>query len=301
MPRAWKISPGKGASHWEKCRDNGCILLGWRELANYRDYANPEDALKELRRIHGRGAKGASRGAAEMVCQFRKEIKEGDIIVANEGYRRIRGIGVVLSDYIPPASLKHPLPDEEWLPHARMVNWRFTDAVTMRDHFFVQRTLAPLNLDRCDEIWAKYTKKHAILSTKLEKLFTTLTEHTPALEAADIIEPPAKVEVTVTRVVRDTAVAAAVKRMHKNRCQICNKRIELADGLYYSEAHHIQPLGGEHKGPDVAGNILCVCPNHHAELDFGARRLVHSHLYHADEHDVVMEFINYHNNEVYRA
>jgi len=29
----------------------------------------------------------------------------------------------------------------------------------------------------------------------------------------------------------------------------------------------IQPLGGPHDGPDIAGIILCLCPNYHVLLD----------------------------------
>ena len=29
------------------------------------------------------------------------------------------------------------------------------------------------------------------------------------------------------------------------------------------------PLGGEHQGPDIRGNILILCPTHHAEFDYG--------------------------------
>jgi hypothetical protein len=289
MPKAWKIAPAKSASHWDLCHKKGCILLGWRELTNYSHYGN-EDAVFE--------ALGGGRGAAEMIWQFFDTIQDGDIIVANKGYRRIMGIGEVDGGYIPPKSHNHPAPNER-LPHARRVKWRVVTSVKMPDYFFPQRTLAPLGLDHCDEIRGKYAKRHPGEVAKLNKLFANLTDHALTLLATDL-EPPPKVEVTVCRIVRDTAVAAAVKRMHKHRCQICNRRIELSDG-WYSEAHHIQPLGGVHKGPDVKENILCVCPNHHAELDYGARRLVRSHLYDADGHDVGMKFINYHNEKIYRG
>src|SRR4051794_30190829 len=100
MPKAWKIAPGKGASHWELCREAACILLGWRELDDLRKYRTPADALKRLQKVHGVGAKGASRGAAEMVCQFLCDVKKDDVVVANNGYRGIAGIGVVVSGYL---------------------------------------------------------------------------------------------------------------------------------------------------------------------------------------------------------
>ena len=59
----------------------------------------------------------------------------------------------------------------------------------------------------------------------------------------------------------------------KHKCQICGMTLTIKDGKPYAEAHHIKPLGNPHNGPDVRGNILCVCPNHHVLLDYGAIKL----------------------------
>ena len=73
---------------------------------------------------------------------------------------------------------------------------------------------------------------------------------------------------TVQRIVRDTEQARRVKALHDHRCQVCGVRLEGAAGPY-AEAAHIRPLGAPHHGPDVPGNILCLCPNHHALFDHG--------------------------------
>ncbi|HEX8299529.1 MAG TPA: YDG/SRA domain-containing protein, partial [Rubricoccaceae bacterium] len=79
-------------------------------------------------------------------------------------------------------------------------------------------------------------------------------------------EPAPRVEVTVSRVVRDTAVTREVKRLHGYRCQMCGDRVETPSGPY-AEAAHIQPLGRPHDGPDTLANVLCLCPTHHAAFD----------------------------------
>jgi predicted restriction endonuclease len=89
-----------------------------------------------------------------------------------------------------------------------------------------------------------------------------------------------------------------VKRTHAHRCQICGERLELKGG-YYSEAHHVKPLG--RGGLDVTANIMCVCPNHHALLDHGAIPLDPKSLRKADHHEVAQENIDYHNREIYRG
>ncbi len=72
----------------------------------------------------------------------------------------------------------------------------------------------------------------------------------------------------VSRVIRDTKIGIHVKSLHGHRCQVCGVAIKTATGLY-AEAAHIRPLGRPHDGPDVVGNVLCLCPNHHAAFDKG--------------------------------
>jgi len=80
---------------------------------------------------------------------------------------------------------------------------------------------------------------------------------------------PDRGEVRVSRVIRDTAQARAVKALYDNRCQMCGTRLECPAGPY-SVAAHIRPLGAPHNGPDTKDNILCLCPNHHVLFDNGA-------------------------------
>ncbi len=81
---------------------------------------------------------------------------------------------------------------------------------------------------------------------------------------------PERRPTTTLRIVRNTAVATAVKALHDHRCQVCGVRLETPAGPY-AEGAHIRPLGSPHDGPDIAGNnIICLCPNHHALFDLGA-------------------------------
>jgi hypothetical protein len=112
---------------------------------------------------------------------------------------------------------------------------------------------------------------------------------------------PQRVETTISRIVRDTQLANLVKSLHKNCCQICGETIRLTDGSTYSEGHHLQPLGKPHYGPDVAENILCVCPNHHAACDFGAIQLAISGLRQIAGHNISEKYIAYHNAIIQRG
>jgi hypothetical protein len=118
------------------------------------------------------------------------------------------------------------------------------------------------------------------------------------------IEPPnptrgtARSEITTNRIIRDTKMTKKVKALHNHMCQICGDFIELPNGKRYVEAHHIIPLGTPHNGPDTPENIVVVCPNHHAMLDFGCVALSKSLLKAAVGHSISDLSISYHNKSV---
>jgi hypothetical protein len=87
--------------------------------------------------------------------------------------------------------------------------------------------------------------------------------------AIDLAEPPGRIKAETYRIIRDTKAARSLKRLYEHKCQICGTRIEVAPGAFYSEVHHIRPLGGKHKGLDATQNMLVLCPNHHAIFDLG--------------------------------
>ncbi|MBC8554203.1 MAG: HNH endonuclease [Candidatus Brocadiales bacterium] len=117
-------------------------------------------------------------------------------------------------------------------------------------------------------------------------------------ESADI-DPPKRVETTVYRILRDTPLARQLKELHKNRCQICGETIKLSNSKNYSEAHHIKPLGGVHRGPDVKENIIVLCPSHHVQCDYGAIELDLKKVRSIPGHRISSEFIDYHNGQIY--
>lgn len=65
---------------------------------------------------------------------------------------------------------------------------------------------------------------------------------------------------------RDQELVRRVKSLHDATCQVCSEPLEVLTG-YHSEAAHIQGIGAPHDGPDRLSNLLCLCPNHHAQFD----------------------------------
>lgn len=103
-----------------------------------------------------------------------------------------------------------------------------------------------------------------VASEKPSALDRTLTD-----TSTETGETPRRVERTVQRIVRDTALGRKIKDLYDHTCQVCGERLECVGGAY-AEAAHIRPLGAPHNGPDALANLLCLCPNHHVLLDRGA-------------------------------
>lgn len=149
----------------------------------------------------------------------------------------------------------------------------------------------------------------ARMTRRTEPSYSAASVGTLALTEADVPargvdvpmdELPPRLRIEVSRIVRDTKIAKKVKSAHEHRCQICAGRLELAPGRFYSEGHHLKPLGAPHNGPDVEENILCVCPTCHVKLDFNAVQVDVAKLRRADGHEVGQEFIAYHNERFLR-
>jgi predicted restriction endonuclease len=116
---------------------------------------------------------------------------------------------------------------------------------------------------------------------------------------------------------RDTRLAAHIKRRYEYTCQVCRRSLLLPDNRRYAEAHHLHPLGAPHFGPDTSGNIIVVCPNHHVLFDKGAISVVPNtfvllqprekpsigsqKLYVAAWHHVARVHLAYHHQRIFKA
>lgn len=130
----------------------------------------------------------------------------------------------------------------------------------------------------------------------------------------DLADPdPDRVATTRSRIIRNTDLAHDLKTMYAHTCQVCSEQRYGATGAPYAEAHHIRPLGEPHTGPDEPGNILVLCPNHHADFDYGQLTVdpetyCISHAYDdavdgteltvAEAHDISSEQLLYHNEVI---
>ncbi|MFP8888536.1 HNH endonuclease [Natrialbaceae archaeon A-CW2] len=84
----------------------------------------------------------------------------------------------------------------------------------------------------------------------------------------DVVEPGHS-RTTTTRIVRNSEPATDLKEAYEFRCQVCGQVRHRDGGNLYAESHHLRPLSPPHDGPDVPENVLILCPNHHADFDYG--------------------------------
>jgi len=99
-------------------------------------------------------------------------------------------------------------------------------------------------------------------------------------------------------IVRNRQFVKKIKNRYLNCCQLCNTQLKINNNLFYSEVHHIIPLGSPHNGKDKLSNMICVCPNCHVLLDLGAIKLETAGIFKL-KHKISEESLNYHNSIIY--
>ncbi len=306
----WKIAPGFHGNDWETFLENGCIGIGWLGFKSWDGmFASQDDVLDALKQVYPDEPYGNRGGAAGTIWNFIANVKPGDLVIANEGRNAVAAVGIVTSEYIPPNSRRNPIRSYRGSHrrHVHLVDWVITESVEIelppsRRFFFAINTLQSMNKKQVQIIKQSYVNGYPNNKELLRRAEAVLGDlpvpMTPT--SIDIAEPPPRIETTTYRILRDTVLAQQVKSMHNFECQICGATIELPNGERYAEAHHIKPLGRDHNGPDVAGNIVCLCPNHHVECDYGIRKLTASSLSNNANHKVDQTFVRYHNETIYR-
>ena len=91
----WKISPGENAYLWDEWKAGGFVAIGWDKFGDVSklDRAAFEKRMRELQDEDGYGAAGL-----RQVWRFR-QIPVGSKVIANQGTRKLLGIGTVTGPY----------------------------------------------------------------------------------------------------------------------------------------------------------------------------------------------------------
>lgn len=98
-------------------------------------------------------------------------------------------------------------------------------------------------------------------------------------------------------ILRKQSLVDKIKKMYDNTCQICDIKIKIPVNSAYSEVHHIIPLGKPHNGKDKLENLICVCPNHHIQLDYFSIP-IEIDSFKQLRHKISEDSLHYHNSRV---
>lgn len=132
------------------------------------------------------------------------------------------------------------------------------------------RDLLVTSVDDVQDLLERTTEPETTYRPESVASLDSVTDGDPIEAAADLATPePEHVETTQSRIVRNTTLAREVKALYSHSCQLCGDVRRGPGGEPYAEAHHIRPLGAPHDGPDELENLLVLCPNHHADFDYG--------------------------------
>src|SRR5262249_43736413 len=97
--RIVKIAPGEGARFWEDCLRDGTIYVGWDEVGDLVQYPDKErfrDAFANAYRERYKNNEAQVSRKANEVWTLR-ELRPGDLIIANRGTSEVLAVGRVRS------------------------------------------------------------------------------------------------------------------------------------------------------------------------------------------------------------
>jgi DNA polymerase III delta prime subunit len=171
----WKIAPGRDACFWDACVENECIVIGFLRDRNLTEFETPEALQAEL----GEGRR------TKPIFDFVHQMQPGDLVIASHGVSKIKGIGIVSSEYLAPDDDRNPIVDLDY-QQARLVDWRITQEIEspMR---FQPNTLEAVALTKWADIRQAYLSKFpqdadlAKTIMELDKMLNAPTNQIPAL------------------------------------------------------------------------------------------------------------------------
>lgn len=266
MGKFWKISPGDRGKHWNKWSALGIAAVGFSaggrigELDQY-------DSLEELvQKYHALGFERIHQSARQL-WRFARDVQVGDFLVAYKLYHLL-DVGLVTGECT--FEWDELSGNERLYCYRRPVQWLGLESHEITGEVsraFMSRNLTIFLLGDENTVQQVRNLLESVNNIgQLPKKFRKSLNETP--NASDN-KKPTRVKTETYRILRDTKKSRAMKKVYDHKCQICGARINIPGSGYYSEVHHIRPLGGNHSGPDDYSNMLCLCPWHHAEMDYG--------------------------------
>ena len=97
--RYWVFAPGESCDHWEECKSEGVMLVGWDEVGNLTQYEDKNSIDAALKKAYPNGKDSYRKNDVSTLWYMCRELQVGDVVYARNGLSEILGRGVVTSDY----------------------------------------------------------------------------------------------------------------------------------------------------------------------------------------------------------
>ena len=140
--------------------------------------------------------------------------------------------------------------------------------------FFERLTFCNISYSKLINNSKSIIRKHGIFEIKNEYFAKPIEKHTPKKfnPKEKVLGPAKRSKSEVWRFVRNQDKVLELKNLYRNKCQICSYTFEHNANQkkgFYSEVHHYNPL--KKQADDDFENMIVLCPNHHAEFDYGVK------------------------------
>ncbi|MDF2064946.1 hypothetical protein [Bacillus sp. Cr_A10] len=140
----WKIAPGRKAEFWGHAQEDSNIFIEWKELGDLNKYETKEKMIDAYKLIYPNLPEPINN--SDTLWSFYKHIQIGDVIIANNGFKKIEGIGKVIGNY------EYILHEGDDYPHTRKVDWVIKDSVTFDENMFQVKAISPITNEKLELI-----------------------------------------------------------------------------------------------------------------------------------------------------
>jgi len=112
----WVFAPGQHARFWKECREQSIAVYGADLLGPLDSYSTKEEILQKLKALYPGEAEPTN--DARAAWEFCRVMKDGDLLIAKKGNRKIVGVGIVRGGYRhdPTRQEYKNVRDVDWLP-----------------------------------------------------------------------------------------------------------------------------------------------------------------------------------------
>ncbi len=132
-PTVWKVAPGSQAAYWSEALAQSKIFIGWPELGNLKKYTTKI----QLREAYDLAYNPEQEPIKNMdsIWSFCQEMKPGDIVIANKGWKELTGIGRIMGEY------EYESKQGDEYHHFRSVEWVVISSVQFTGNVFSTPTV----------------------------------------------------------------------------------------------------------------------------------------------------------------